>query len=155
MDETGETNETAETGETNETAETLARRLGRVLVERAAPAEAVMFGPVSRAFLRDPDRASATRQRSAAGPLGFDDAGETVELLTPALLKASVEVTTYLAEQHVTGATDGDVLAALTVAQRARVREIVERALRREGIAAERAALLADAVVGGDRQAEE
>lgn len=140
--------------ERHATDEPLVRKLGRVMVERAAPAEIVMFGPVSRAFLENPDNASATRKRSAAGPLGFGDSGETVELLTPALLHAATEASAYLAGQGIAGTTGHDVIAALSDEQRARVHDIVERALRGQGLSADRVASLAGAVAGADRKPE-
>lgn len=135
-----------------------------LVVRRVAPDEEEIFALVGEAFRRDPERLLKTRGR-ADEMLGFG-IDTTIALITPVVLAAVAEVVKYLAMEAAAAVDTRSrlrrllnrkekpaVVAApapvtLDETQRARVREIVLDKCRQAGVAADRADLVADAVVG-------
>lgn len=132
-----------------------------LVVRRIAPGEEELFALVAEAFRRSPERLLKARGR-ADEMLGFG-IDTTVVLITPVVLAAIGDVVKYLALEaaaaigarsrlrRLLGRREKPaVVAAVTLdtAQRARVREIVLDKCRQAGLEAERADLVADAVVG-------
>jgi hypothetical protein len=147
---------------TEQATEEQAAELARELVASLAPQELPLFGAVSRAFL---EAGGEVRQGRGGGDevLGFGLA-EAAALLTPAALAVSVAVGRHLAEEirkAFVAEASGFVAAqlrrlfrrepaavTLTQAQLAQVRAIALEAAGRVRLPADRAALLADALVG-------
>jgi hypothetical protein len=142
--------------------ERLEAELGRVLVARLAPGELPLFGAISGAFFADPKRARPTRS-GGDEVLGFGVA-EAAGLLTPVVLAASCHVALYLTEEvgKAFAKTGADFIveqikrlfrreptpARLDVAQLAQIRAIALDTARQFKLSNDRAALLADALVG-------
>ncbi|MFY1594789.1 hypothetical protein [Micromonospora sp. WMMD737] len=144
--------------------------LARPLVEQFSPAETELFPLLSEAHFADP-RAYGRSGSRRSDPLGFG-LPEVLVLLTPVALAAMTEVVRYVVErgmrrgQQVTAvalrrvfrdeppAVDAPPIE-LTSAEWAEVRRIVERVAVRGGVEPARAALIADAVVGQGRLADE
>ncbi|WP_196255659.1 hypothetical protein ACN26Y_21955 [Micromonospora sp. WMMD558] len=140
--------------------------LARPVVDRFSPGETELFPLLSEAHFADP-RAYAEPERRG-GPLTFG-VPEVLVLLTPVALAAMTEAVRYVAERamrkghQVTSAAlrrvfrgrpDGPAEAPpleLTAQEWAEVRGIVERVAVRGGVEPERAAMIADAVVGQGR----
>ncbi len=149
--------------------------VARVMVRRAAPGETPMFGPLSRAYMADRERALASGDRGS-GLLGFGPA-EAVAMVTPILLEASSEVVAGLVADGLLNATkatarrvrklfgagqvssedadqevtddDGEAdVPPLALEQWVRIRRIVRDTAMRCGMPEGQAGLLADAVMG-------
>jgi hypothetical protein len=136
--------------------------LGRALVGSLAPAELPLFGAVSRAFFEAGGR---VRHGRGGGDeiLGFG-AGEAAALLTPAALAAVAAAGGFVADEvrkafaKTTAEFIGEQVRrvfrrepaalALTAPQLARVRALALDAAKRVKLPEEKAALLADALVG-------
>lgn len=147
-----------------------ADQLARSVVRRVAPEEEEIFDVVAAAFHRDPRRLARGASRDEMLGFGVD---ATVALLTPIVLGAVTEVVRYLAletagaievrsrlqrifrrrdarrEARRTAVAEQPVtVAAIGPATRTAVREIVLEKCRQAGVEADRAELVADAVVG-------
>ncbi|MBQ1076185.1 hypothetical protein KBX06_23950 [Micromonospora sp. C31] len=145
--------------------------LARPMVERFSPGEGDLFPLLSEAHFADPDAYAESARRS--GPLAFG-LPEVLVLLTPVTLAAMTEVVRYVVERgmhkghRVTsaalrrafraaprqrGASEAETEAPLelTGQEWSEVRRIVERVAVRGGVDPDRAALIADAVVGQGR----
>ncbi len=149
--------------------------LSREVVGRLAPWELPLFEPHSRAYFANPDGV-APDEGDKARSLGFD-AGQAVALITPVVLPVVAEVVGFVTREVLKSAREespaliGDLVRRLfkgfrpaagaegpvvpleppplTRKQLARVREIAFEKARRLELPEDRAALLADALVGG------
>jgi hypothetical protein len=136
--------------------------LARDLVQRLAPEEQELFGVISTAYQRDPDRfAQPGRGRDEMLGFGIETAAT---LLTPVLLAALGDVMKYLAGElgeaigvrgwfrrrfgRKPAAATAPAPATLDAAQLARVRQIVLDKCRQAELPDARAQLVADGVVG-------
>ncbi|MDG4781895.1 hypothetical protein O7614_19750 [Micromonospora sp. WMMD961] len=145
--------------------------LARPMVERFSPGEGELFPLLSAAYFADPGAYADPSQRS--GPLAFG-LPEALVLLTPVALAAMTEAVRYVVEvgvrkghrvtsatlrrmfraapqQAVAPAAEAAAPLELTGQEWSEVRRIVERVAVRGGVEPDRAALIADAVVGQGR----
>jgi hypothetical protein len=150
------------------TPDDLVAALARATVERAAPEELPLFGPMSEAYLADPSALDDGKRRDAMLGFGVDAA---VLLVTPVALQVARDVLGFLHEQlrerareHGEGAIDriiarlvgkkdetpeaAEPAAELTDAQLEQVRALALEKARALKLSDERAALLADSLVG-------
>jgi hypothetical protein len=149
------------------TPDDLVAALARAAVERAAPEELPLFGPVSEAYFSDPAALESGKRRDEMLGFGVDAA---VMLLTPVALQVARDVLGFLHEQlrerareqgesaidklvaRIVGKKD-DAAAAepvpgLTPSQLSKVRELALAKARSLKLSEDRAALLADSLVG-------
>jgi hypothetical protein len=150
------------------TPDDLVAALARATVERAAPEELPLFGPISEAYLADPSSLDGGKKRDEMLGFGVDAA---MLLVTPVALQVARDVLGFLHEQlrerareHGEGAidriiarlvgkkdaaaADADSVPELTDAQLEQVRELAVKKARALKLSDERAALLADSLVG-------
>jgi hypothetical protein len=151
----------------------LLTEFAEIVVEEVAPEELLVFPETAQEFLENPNRALQSPSREE--PVGF---GLDVALVTPYVLAIAGPVLTYLLavaadtlkegsktlvgewirrlfkKKDEASALDQEAAAALTSEQARRVRDIAYERATLLGLSADRAALLADAVVGGVRVAE-
>ena len=144
-----------------------------IVVEEVAPEELLVFQETAQEFFEDPKR--ALRSKSRDEPVGF---GLDLALVTPYILAIAGPVLTYLLAVAAEALQEGsktlarewirglfkrkgdaggrktEVVAALTSEQARRVRHVAYERATMLGLPADRASLLADAVVGGVRVAE-
>ncbi|MDT0385966.1 hypothetical protein [Streptomyces dubilierae] len=107
------------------------RDVARMMIERAAPHELVIFYPESKEYFKDPDRAlDAARRRASARPKdreGGFGAAESVEVLTPFALAVAGAIVEPLVVR---------LLRSATTRSREGAQALVRRLLRRERPAA-------------------
>ena len=151
------------------TPDDLVAALARATVERAAPEELPLFGPISEAYLADPSALDGGKKRDEMLGFGVDAA---MLLVTPVALQVARDVLGFLHEQlrerareHGEGAIDriiarlvgkkdesaaaaAEPVPELTDAQLEQVRELAVKKARALKLSDERAALLADSLVG-------
>jgi hypothetical protein len=145
----------------------LVAALARATVERAAPEELPLFGPISEAYRADPRALEDGKRRDEMLGFGVDAA---VVLVTPVALQVARDVLGFLHEQlrerareHGEGAIDrivarlvgkkdrdeaAEPAAELTDAQLEQVRALALEKARSLKLSDERATLLADSLVG-------
>ncbi|MGH3071588.1 MAG: hypothetical protein ACRDNB_04860 [Gaiellaceae bacterium] len=150
------------------TPDDLVAELARATVERAAPEELPLFGPISEAYQKDPKALESGRARDEM--LGFG-AEAAVMLVTPVALQVARDVLGFLHEQlrerareHGEGAIDriiarlvgmktgaapaAEPVPELSDAQLEQVRALAFEKARTLKLSEERAELLADSLVG-------
>jgi hypothetical protein len=149
------------------TPDDLVAALARATVERAAPEELPLFGPISEAYLADPSALEGSKKRDEMLGFGVDAA---VVLVTPVALQVARDVLGFLHEQlrerareHGEGAIDriiarlvgkkdeepaAEPVPELTDAQLEQVRALALEKARSLKLSDARAALLADSLVG-------
>jgi hypothetical protein len=149
------------------TPDDLVAALARATVERAAPEELPLFGPMSEAYLADPSSLRDGKKRDEMLGFGIDAA---VVLVTPVALQVARDVLGYLHEQlrerareagdsaidrviaRIVGKggddAEGEDVPDLTDEQLQQVRTLALEKARTLKLSESKAALLADSLVG-------
>jgi hypothetical protein len=149
------------------TPDDLVAALARATVERAAPEELPLFGPMSEAYLADPSALDGGKKRDEMLGFGVDAA---VVLVTPVALQVARDVLGFLHEQlrerareqgesaidriiaRLVGGKDDapadEPVPELTDAQLEQVRALALEKARTLKLSDTKAALLADSLVG-------
>lgn len=149
------------------TPDDLVAELARATVERAAPEELPLFDPISEAYFADPQSLDGGKRRDEMLGFGVDAA---VVLVTPVALQVARDVLGFLHEQlrarareqgegaidrliaRIVGRKDeapaDEPVPELTDAQLEQVRALAVEKARSLKLSEERAALLADSLVG-------
>jgi hypothetical protein len=146
----------------------LVAALARDTVARVAPEELTLFPAASEAYFKNPSR--VTKSRGGDDLLGFGG-GADVTFLTPVALYVATEVVRFVVEELAKAASkegaaviadhvhavfgrlrpaqpEHQPAASLSEAQLVRVRQLAVERASQLGIPADKAAFLADAVVG-------
>lgn len=149
----------------------LAINLSHVLVEQSAPEEIPMFGMMSEAYLRNPDKA-LKRQTGGDEMLGFGMGVEVASLITPVILAVVTKVLKFISDEVTKAARqegagflkdliqrlfrrlrrqpeESKPLPQLTPEMLAKIRQVAEENFLKHKVSRQRASILADALVGG------